>query len=860
MKPLRHCAVALLLCILAVVADAQGSFFFDCQFGIDPLINQTRLNCWIPVYVTLQNAPESGMARISIRQKSAVVETYTELHPDSAKRVKLAIYCQEGMERKFTVSVVGKGLREKREYNIPPLPADAKVFAVASPRRGSHRVLLSRQDEQEQREDGVIRRRITYADADLLPTDPRSYQCIDVLIWEGQDWSRMPKERVQALTQWVQRGGHIVFAGGIGSSDHTALFGPTAPLFQSDLHLVNVEESSAMPGSNLAAAGIAGLGPGVLPFSRARVLQGRVLAKLDDKPVWVERELGFGRVSWLAFPLDLDPDAVSPAYRNWLETKLLHGAGARVANGLMRTAARIDIPRHFRKKNVLHLPGQWTIFWFGLLYLLLAIPYNRFVCGRIKKVAAAWVVVIVLALFFCGLALYSAGLSRGTTATVDSIRILVGKSNTGYTRSLAVSQFYYPTGRRKPLRDFPLGIAPTLEGWVFPNQYKEREVKGTLALQGAQWSQPDFRVRPWSTRMLFTESSTTLGGGIVSDLSWRGNSLKGTLINNTGCVIRSPRLITGNGTTALNDGKGTWDPGEEIAAGFTGIQSAVREDAIINEAKTYTLPLDTKRRATQNFDIVGANPYGYRSPNQISFSQSDFIPSSGCLLLARIEKAPAPLPEGMTKGLATSQWDMLWVWIPCRTKGYFDTFVGPTDFIYMDESGIVVPDLRDSITGVCSMDYMPSATTSFTMRFKLKPECNTREVKRAFVYLDPSGSYDFDQNKVKIYMIGQKKLSRLIKYSLLFVYGGQKSPLFDDQWGHVMFPDSGGTYGNRNYNGGNMHSIMWELQRAECKRLQNGEMLSFRLQFPENKNMQKAAIDFNLRVAAQAVMEAGENE
>lgn len=390
---------------------------------------------------------------------------------------------------------------------------------------------------------------------------PAALSNFDVIVLTNVDSSRLDREQLDALTQYVRAGGTVVLVGG--------------PDWQETLRPL---PSSLLPGRLVGARtvpdleGLAAIGPSAPPKARTTVsylsgAQGTVLARQTEVPLVVREPLGTGSITYLSF----DP-AVSPI-AGW------HGAGAFFARLLT-----VSAPTAFGQADVAPGPGngpfpsKFMMFGPGggiaaelanipsaalpslllfvaltILYILLLGPANYLVLRRLRRLELSWVSIPVLGLLCVGTTFGVAYHAKGSTVLLNTVGFVMLDGHTPSAESLYVGLF-------APVRgDYHLSLStPALASTVpefdgggpggptHTGVVRFREGSGTdVTFQS---------MNMWSSRGVALTTTASVPGRVTSDLRVDAHGrIVGTVHNGTRLTLLRPVVMAGRAVAHLPD-------------------------------------------------------------------------------------------------------------------------------------------------------------------------------------------------------------------------------------------------------------------------------------------------------------------
>ncbi|NJO06322.1 MAG: hypothetical protein HC876_12800 [Chloroflexaceae bacterium] len=233
-----------------------------------------------------------------------------------------------------------------------------------------------------------------------LPTQPLALDSLTLVLLNRESDEALTTAQQQALLAWVRQGGHLILSNSTGSD-----------WLPPDMQPAEVGSTVQLDTAFLAAligtpeALDTGTRPDTIAGNTLRVLPGGEVIGPADAVWWVQRDVGLGRVTQLAFaPADLDGWISAPLFWNGLfaPAPIQISAGDVSRNNLNLREQRLT-----EAATMLPAPPLPPLALFAgvlLLYLVIVGPGAALLLWRIDRLAWAWVVLPGLALLFLRLA------------------------------------------------------------------------------------------------------------------------------------------------------------------------------------------------------------------------------------------------------------------------------------------------------------------------------------------------------------------------------------------------------------------------------------------------------------------------
>ncbi|MBV9281309.1 MAG: hypothetical protein JOZ41_14610 [Chloroflexi bacterium] len=484
---------------------------------------------------------------------------------------------------------------------------------------------------------------------------PQALASFDAIVLADVDSSRLGRDQIAALTQYVRNGGSLILVGGPGWQQTLQplpaglvpgrLAGTTT---LPDLRgLLSIQKAGTLwvPPKRWQAATVSVL-------SRPR---GSVLASEAGVPLVVRAPLGKGQITYLAF----DP-ALAP-FPHWstdgdLLARILTIAAPMAADRTTLPAGYPSIPPFFSPwgpadisqelANVpaAALPSLILFIALAAVYILLLGPANFLVLRRFGRREWAWITIPALALVCVGSTFFIAYRLKGNTVLVNSVGIV----------QLDGSDQQRPTtlylGLFAPLRgDYQLTYnSAAFASGVQTNYYyggppgPGSSLPLTLRFQqGTRTGVSFLSMNMWSMRDVRLQTTTDVPGSITSNLTVDAHgNVVGTVHNGTHLDLLRPAILAGRGVAHLRD----------ISAGAT-VQVRVHPSTDLFDQS----PVWMNLYGTPNYQGGGVF---YGGPLISVVGSRKFIAMGGCCpgpslppennLADRIRNVAAMLPEGWT--------------------------------------------------------------------------------------------------------------------------------------------------------------------------------------------------------------------
>lgn len=491
-----------LLVALAVIALLPGQAApARAQAGLEltavPAFEGNYLpGAWLPIQVRLKN---SGPARAVVVAAAIANTSFRNTVPvdlPAGAEKQIALYAAMEQEaRSLRVTVEGDGaVLAEQELEVRPRAGERLLGLVSS---GDLRLSLPRRQELNALPFTVVR--LSLAE---LPDTVAGLSSLSLLMLSDAPTEELSPAQRQALLGWVSAGGHLVLGGGPTAARTLAGLPPR-------LQPATLGGSVQAPDASLAA--LAGApGPGTLPGVALTPAPDARAAIERDPPAWVQRPLGVGMVTQLAF----DPGAPElvaweAAPRFWdqlLRSPILASSPLGAVPGIdpfqegILTGALSATP-------TVNLPPDGLIFGLLAIYAALVGPGLALLLRRFDAQALMWLAAPALALV-TGLAVFGLAFALRPDQRVVHQLSLVEVIGDDQARARTVTGVLAPRQQTFAAALDAGGLARPVRPAA--GQYGGVSgVSGDLAQEGATLA---FDAAPWQLQGLLVERQVTLPG------------------------------------------------------------------------------------------------------------------------------------------------------------------------------------------------------------------------------------------------------------------------------------------------------------------------------------------------------------
>lgn len=387
-----------------------------------------------------------------------------------------------------------------------------------------------------------------------LPRDSVMLDMIDVLVINDMPTSEWNKAAVQAIKDWVVKGGTLVLSGGAG-------YAKTSEGFL-DIAAVEATGLTTLERGDVLAASGGGAELKLdqpLTLSSGRIVAGTIEMADGSLPIAVNREVGFGSVLYVAFDPSLSPLASWPGSAT-LWSKFLKDS---LSNPLGTSNVRVGVSYYNDLQSTLksavdQFPSikppsfPLLLLMFGLYVLIVApLLYGALVKAD-RREWAWWLIPSVsvitgVLVFFIG-----AGDKRSTqTHTIEVIEMSVD----GRSVISGATAIFNPTGGTVTAE---FGEKRSLGMYSDNNWVNSLQLNGNFQMIDRTDSvQAVWRSVPyWSTRKLWMErvvASPDANGGLKTEYTEENGSIQLSVRNETGADLTRVSLIMNGQVKPIGD-------------------------------------------------------------------------------------------------------------------------------------------------------------------------------------------------------------------------------------------------------------------------------------------------------------------
>ena len=311
--------------------------------------------------------------------------------------------------------------------------------------------------------------------ADQLPGRWYGYDSADAVVIDTNDaetLSALNGGRIEAIRQWVERGGHLIVA--VSSRWQAVNDGPLASLLPAKV----VGQTQVSPFDSLESftGGSQHLDFENAPVQAAKFADveargGRVVASTLSTPLVVRGPYGFGRVTLVGLDVDAKPFSAWPD-RTLFWVKVIDlKAPAGAADSTSAASQRImnrsvsDFATMIRLaldqfQGMTVIPFGWVA-GFIAIYILLIGPGDYFFLKKVlKRMELTWITFPTIVVTVSLLAYFAAYKIKGTDLRVNQIDVVDIDMPQKITRGTSWINLFSPQNRDYSIEVQPQGVAP----------------------------------------------------------------------------------------------------------------------------------------------------------------------------------------------------------------------------------------------------------------------------------------------------------------------------------------------------------------------------------------------------------------
>jgi hypothetical protein len=509
---------------------------------------------WLLVWVELENTGPDLEAQIQVHLTgggtASVFAAPASMPTGSRKRIPLYLLPNNFSHELEVQLLDGTKLLASQRVTVNPWPNNTYFVGLAAPQRGALSVLPGARLGM----NGSNARPKEIVDFSLadLPQRPEGLRSFDCLILNDLDTTSLSPEQKAALQAWVNDGGRLIIGGGAGAARTAAGLPPSlVPLMPN-----TVTELDELP----ALSGLGGDQPirisGPFVVATGEMGEGRILAAQGSLPLVVEQVVGSGYVDFVALDLAVSPfDAWAGTLAFW---ERLISPGSAYPQWLPPDVSQRQLksgPMSYALSNLpsLDLPSVQGLALLLAVYILLVGPANYLILRWRKRLQWAWVTMPLLTIAFSAGAFGLAYGLHGTDVILNRIALIALQSD-GRTSVTSYVGLFSPSQQSYEIEVADGGLVspltPDYDPWGSGGL---NAVNETVFVEGDPARVTGLSVNQWSMQTFTVEGVRADLGRITTDLHLEGQSLVGTVRNETPYALSDVVLILGNNFARLGD-------------------------------------------------------------------------------------------------------------------------------------------------------------------------------------------------------------------------------------------------------------------------------------------------------------------
>lgn len=519
---------------LYAVAQSQGGLSLTAKAGLD---GYCKNEAWIPVQITVENTGQevNGRVQVSTQYSSSnetvVVGTDLLLPNTSHKELFLYINPQNYTGNLIVSLIVGGKTIVKDDLGISCLQPESMLFGVLTDKPNSYDILNSIQPLNGRVKVAQLRH-------EELPDRPQGWMMLDTLVVSDADTGLLTDAQRQSLSAWLTKGGKMLVLGGPQWPGTVAGLQEFLPI---DLNTTQTIPDLAKLQAYFQLKNPIE-GDVVLAVGKPRP-GADVLVEQEGIPILVEKQIGFGKVIYLAADPSLEPlsgnDGMVEIYGDLLGIKSVRPEWTIIG----------DTDSANRAASTLHelgIPSSIYICGWLILYVLAIGPINFIILRRIKRRELAWLTVPALVIVFSLIAYFYGSFYRGGHPILNRIAVVQAWDGSDRADVRAVVGLFSPRRSKYTLEaDDGFMLYPFTS-----------DNKGQVSQDGAKTAMSDIPVEIGGMKVVSVEGSLSalpLKHDLVISINDKDPILKGRITNTGSVTLRDVILVTQGDWKRLSD-------------------------------------------------------------------------------------------------------------------------------------------------------------------------------------------------------------------------------------------------------------------------------------------------------------------
>lgn len=381
-----------------------------------------------------------------------------------------------------------------------------------------------------------------------LPERPELLNSLDLLVINHAPSEQLTPEQIAAVETWVQHGGHLLLSGGADYSGGAGQFAKISPVAVSGTQeLTDLSALKAYSGVEANATRLTVSAGTLDPNARALVQAG-------DVPLLATRQVGAGKVLYVAYDLSAEPLASWQGNKD-MWNRLLGDAGFQFhvfGNGkgddfhykmqIMNNSSLFE--------NIAPAVTTSAAIFGG--YILLVGPLMYFALRRFNKREWGWVLIPSTAAIWA-LGIYLVGTDQRSGDAITQLTSVVDLKTEQAATVTAGASFVVNKGG-----DYTVRFAPGMQT-LTNNMYSGGNPNNQLVSNLLDEDRPrvSFRdVEFWSARSVLAEGVVKDRGLLKGDLHIdKDGKLSGSILNNSTFDLENAHLLIGDELVKVGDFK-----------------------------------------------------------------------------------------------------------------------------------------------------------------------------------------------------------------------------------------------------------------------------------------------------------------
>lgn len=398
------------------------------------------------------------------------------------------------------------------------------------------------------------------------------YEIADVMILGSAEMSRMRVSQIDALLNWVRRGGLLVLTGSVQLPNMlSGPLGQAAGVSATGYHRITSLQLNQIPPRKKAVKTVKL--SWAAPMVELCAETADVLIESDGLPLMTRKRLGSGHIFTIAVPLGA------------LKDKSLHFIWRQVARAKdIRPAVNDDAFKSPARSTLTSIAGRPAPERSVPVIILLSLAglalLGGIVLRRKRRGEIVWIVLCPAAIV-CGLVLWHIGLQQKDPERISYIGMLSGMD--GETARTHCLFTYYSGGEAKKVT-FSSGSTKNIIEDI--SKKSDAAISSEKTRCDEKMSLPDQTVRPRATAA-FVVDGISKTQGITGKLTFNETGLSGELTNHLGFEIRNAVIYVNHRTYRL---------GNISAKKRTGV--SVKDGDLIGRVEFVRQRLEKKASAT----------------------------------------------------------------------------------------------------------------------------------------------------------------------------------------------------------------------------------------------------------------------